>query len=297
MATMYLGRPGALKAMLSPRRGVAAVIARQGKVRETLAGGRAADYSPTLLRSWDLTWRALSHDDQATLIAFYGGHNGFGPWAFIDGAERNLLTRNQSAATSVFNDTSGFTIAAGAGETLTSSAGTLERGPRALQWTLPASVTSGVLSLDGPNSDWAGIPCVPGRTYRLQARVRGGGTDGVADVAAQLRWLSAAGTQVQLDAGTAVTTSTSGHTDVVMPATTCPAGGVYLQPRFAVSAGTVSGACTLWLEQFQVSMPTVLDAGTVWVPGLGVPRVSMPSMDHELPWVNYHNTGLGLVEV
>ncbi|MFF5228454.1 hypothetical protein [Dactylosporangium sp. NPDC000521] len=294
--TVYIGRPGAMVALRSPRANIPAKVVRPARIRETLGGGRAVDYAPGVLRTWELSWGALSHDDQALIMEFWAGHRGPGPYAFLDGAERNLLTRNQSATTSVYNDTSGFSTA-GAGETIASSSTTVERGPRVLAWSLPASVTGGILTLNGPNLDWPGIPCVPGQSYRLQARVRGSGPDGVVDVTAKLRWLNAAGAQVQLDAGSAVTTSTSAWADCVKASTVCPAGGVYLQPRFDVAAGTVSAAATVLIDRLMVSMPTALDPGTTWVPGLGVARVSLPQLDHELPRIDRHNLKITVTEV
>jgi hypothetical protein len=294
--TVYIGRPGSLAALRSPLKGVRARVHRPGRLKETLGGGRAADYAPRVLREWQMNWAALPHDDQAALLAYFAGHNGPGPYAFLDGAERNLLTPNQSAATSVYNDTSGFT-AAGTGETLASSTALYERGPRSLAWSLPASVTGGILTLDGPVADWYGIPCVPGQTYRLQARVRGGGTDGVVDITAKLRWLDAAGAQVQLDAGSAVTTATGSWADCVKAATTCPAGAVYLQPRFDVTAATVTATGTVYLDKLMVSMPTTLDPGTTWAAGLGVARVTLPQMEHALRSIDAHSATLTVSEV
>jgi hypothetical protein len=273
--TVYIGRPGSLAALRSPLKGVRARVHRPGRLKETLGGGRAADYAPRVLREWQMNWAALPHDDQAALLAYFAGHNGPGPYAFLDGAERNLLTPNQSAATSVYNDTSGFT-AAGTGETLASSTALYERGPRSLAWSLPASVTGGILTLDGPVADWYGIPCVPGQTYRLQARVRGGGTDGVVDITAKLRWLDAA---------------------CVKAATTCPAGAVYLQPRFDVTAATVTATGTVYLDKLMVSMPTTLDPGTTWAAGLGVARVTLPQMEHALRSIDAHSATLTVSEV
>jgi hypothetical protein len=269
--TVYIGRPGSLAALRSPLKGVRARVHRPGRLKETLGGGRAADYAPRVLREWQMNWAALPHDDQAALLAYFAGHNGPGPYAFLDGAERNLLTPNQSAL--------------------------YERGPRSLAWSLPASVTGGILTLDGPVADWYGIPCVPGQTYRLQARVRGGGTDGVVDITAKLRWLDAAGAQVQLDAGSAVTTATGSWADCVKAATTCPAGAVYLQPRFDVTAATVTATGTVYLDKLMVSMPTTLDPGTTWAAGLGVARVTLPQMEHALRSIDAHSATLTVSEV
>ena len=76
-----------------------------------------------------------------------------------------------------------------------------------------------------------------------------------------------------------------------------PAGAAYLQPRFDVTAATVSAAATVFLERLMVSMPTTRDSGTDWVPGLGVPKVSLPQLEHLLPWIDHHNSTLTIAEV
>lgn len=294
--SVYLGRPGALQALRSPHKGVQANIIKQGQIRSTIGGGRTADYAPGVLRDWSLAWPVLSHDDQSTILAFFAGHNGPGPWVFIDGAARNLLTANQSAATSVDNAPVGFTVD-GAGESLASSPAVFERGPRALAWSLPAAPAGGVLVFDPPTDDWPGIPVVPGRAYRLQCRVRGGGTDGVVDVAAKFQWQDTAGGLVRLDAGATVTTSPSGWLDCFIGSTVCPAGAAYLQPQLVAASASVTGAAIVYVDLPMLSMPTDRDPGTDWVAGLGVPRVTLPQADHELPWINYHRQGLAVVEV
>lgn len=293
---LYLGRPGALVALPGMRRGAKPGLTRQAGIRTTIGGGRAVDYAPGVLRTYTLAWEALSRSDYELIAQFFLGHMGPGPFCLIEpGQSRNLLTVNQSSATAATNDTTGFG-ATGAGESLASTSTVWERGPRSLAWSLPAAPAVGVLTLDAPNNAWLGIPCVPGRDYRFQARLRGGGTDPAVDIAAKLRWGDITGTQVQLDGGVAVTTSAGGWVTATVTAT-CPAGGVYLVPRLVVTPATVTAAATVYVDKPQLAMPDAQDDGTVWGPGLGVPRVSLPNLDPEYLFAHVLKTGLTLTEV
>lgn len=273
--TFYLGRPGSLVALPHPGRGIDPTLSIPLTARQTISGGRTVDRAPAGRRTYELTWASLSPDQHSIVEEFYVGAKGFGPFALIDPWRRNLLTANQSAATSVYNTTDGFTVLTGT-ETLTSVTTPVERGPRALAWSLPATVTGGVLTAGSPNPTWPGIPVVVGRSYRYQVRVRGGGTDPIVDLVAALRWLDAAGANLSLDSGSTATTS-SGAWATASVTATCPAGGVYVLPRVVVNAATVTATATIYVDKPQLSMPTTADPGTSWALGTGVPAVSCTS--------------------
>ena len=295
--TAYLGRPGALQALPGTGLKVAPAPVRISGAATTIGGGRVRDYIGTsVLRSWALTWAALDRDLHGFLEAFYAGLCGPGPFVFLDPGRTNLLTANQSGCTSVSNDAEGFT-AAGAGESLSSSSTTVKRGPKVLAWALPAAPAGGVLRVDAPNTDWAGVPAVVGRDYRLQAQIRGAGTDPIITVTAALVWLNAAGSTLSTSTGSGVATA-SGAWAQVLCTGTAPAGAVYVRPELRVTSATVGvGGGTVLVDELQLAMPDALDDGTTWRPGLGVPRVSLPQMD-DAPWhVSLHRVGLLLEEV
>jgi hypothetical protein len=293
--SVYLGRPGSLVALPSTGLNVTPTTERVSAARTTIGGGRSRDYAPGVLRSWVLRWNVLDRALYGALEAFYAGLNGPGPFAFLDPGRTNLLTPNQSGATCVANGPDGFGVT-GVGEALTSSSTTFERGPRSLAWSLPAVTTGGVLTVNAPNADWPGIPVVPGRSYRFQCRVRGGGTDPVVDLAAKLRWADSANAQLQLDAGATVTTSAGAWQTATVTAV-CPAGAWWLVPRDVATAATITAAATVFVDMPQLAMPDAFDDGTVWRPGLGVPRVTLPQLDDAPWWVSLHKTGLLLEEV
>lgn len=293
---VYLGRPGSLVALPSRGLSVQPGLLRVSEGRTTIGGGRSRDYAPGVLRTWTLRWNVLDRALYGVLEAFFGGLNGPGPFVLLDPGRTNLLTANQSGSTSVVNQPDGFAVS-GAGESTASSSTTVERGPRSLAWSLPAAPAVGVLTLAGPNTDWPGIPAVAGRAYRWQTRARGGGVDPVVTIAAQLRWLDAAGAQVQLDAGAGAATAAGAWTDCVIGSTVAPAGAVYVSPRLAVTSASVTAAATVYVDRPQLAMPDALDDGTTWRPGLGVPRVTLPQLDDSMWWTSLHRTGLLLEEV
>ncbi|GAA3455872.1 hypothetical protein GCM10018962_77060 [Dactylosporangium matsuzakiense] len=292
--TVYLGRPGSLVALPSTGLSISPTVERVSESRTTIGGGRSRDYAPGVLRTWVLRWNVLDRALYGALEAFFAGLNGPGPFVFLDPGRTNLLTPNQSGTTSVNNDTAGF-LAFG-GETLTSATTPVERGPRSLAWSLPAAVTAGFLVIGSSNSDWPGIPVVPGRSYRLIARVRGGGTDPIALVSGQLGWMNAAGGQFQFDTGAGTATSAGAWADVACTFT-APGSAWWVQPKLLTDAASVSAAATVYVDKLQLAMPDALDDGTVWRPGLGVPRVTLPQLDDSPWWSSLHKTGLVLEEV
>lgn len=295
--TVYLGRPGALQVVPGTGLRVAPGYLRVSGAATTIGGGRTRDYIGTdILRAWTLTWAALDRALYGFLESFYGGLCGPGPFVWLDPGRTNLLTANQSGATSVSNGVDGFT-AAGAGEVLSSSLTTVKRGPKVLAWSLPAAPAGGVLRVAAPNADWPGIPAVAGRDYRLQVQLRGAGTDPIITVTAWLVWLDAAGAQISTSNGAGVATA-SGAWAPAFVAAAAPAGTVYVRPELRVTSATVgAGGGTVLVDELQLAMPDALDDGTVWRSGLGVPRVSLPQLDDAYWWASLHRTGLVLEEV
>jgi hypothetical protein len=101
------------------------------------------------------------------LEAFDQGAYGTGPFVYLDPSRRNMLTVNQSGATSETNDASNFTALA-TGGSLASELTTVKRGPRSLKWVTGAAA-SPVLSLDSHRR----LPRDPGRHPRVQLRCAG----------------------------------------------------------------------------------------------------------------------------
>lgn len=106
-ARIYLGRPGALAAIRSPRGTVAANRDRRVSTFNLGVGGTAVDQMVGGARTYVVSYDQLTRDDWAVLEAYAQGLEGPGPFAFLDPGQRNMLPANISGATSVTNDVAG----------------------------------------------------------------------------------------------------------------------------------------------------------------------------------------------
>lgn len=107
---MYLGRPGSLVALRSPKGLVEAPRQRRVSVFGLGVGGYNVDQMVGGARTYTINYEQLTRDDFMIMQAFLDGHEGPGPFAFLDPGQRNMLPANVSGATSVTNDASGFAV-------------------------------------------------------------------------------------------------------------------------------------------------------------------------------------------
>ncbi|GGM53155.1 hypothetical protein ACFFX1_55035 [Dactylosporangium sucinum] len=294
--TFWLGKPGALVALPHPGRGISADLTIASQVTETIGGGRAVDRAPTGRRAYELDWTSLTPEQHSLIEEFFVGARGTGPFVLLDPWRRNQLTAQQSSATSVSNDTTGFATI-GAGATTASSTALFERGPRALAWSLPASPSGVRLNVLAPNALWPGIPVVAGLNYRWQTRQRLQGLDTSAQIQPRIDWMNAAGSVIFTDAaGTIPTIVDTAFGDCVLAAN-APAGAVYALPHVAPIAATVTATTTVHIDRLMFSMSVGSSAGTTWVLGTGVPMVSVVQSPTAYRKPSRRRVGLTLVEV
>lgn len=275
---IYFGRPGSLQSIPHPRGGVQTTRDRPTAVFRTGGGGARVGRITGGKRQFTLSWSTLDYETFAILLRFDQGHEGPGPFAFIDPGQRNQLTVNQSAATSETNDTDNFTVS-GSGSSLSSDPTTYYRGPRALKWTFAYASQAGTLSLDAPAADWPGIPVVD-RDMCFSLRVKGGGPDPIITLTPKLTWYSAAGATLSTDSGNATPTTSASWTQMYVTAN-APAGAAYVGCSVAASASTVGAGSILYLDELQ------LEEGATpgeWRPGTGVPPVQVLSLVDQWPW-------------
>jgi len=110
---IYLGRPGALAAIRSPRGAFEAPRSRRTSTFELGLGGASVDQMIGGARTYTINYEMLLRDDWTTLQAFLDGHEGPGPFVLLDPGQRNMLPANVAAATSVTNSPDGFPCVGG----------------------------------------------------------------------------------------------------------------------------------------------------------------------------------------
>lgn len=273
---MYFGRPGSLFEIPHPRGGVRGPRERAVAVFKTAAGSARVGTSDSGVRQYVLSWEQLWYETFAQLEAFDQGHEGPGPFALIDPGRINMLTTNQSSATSHLNSTDNFTVA-GSGGTLTSSTVDTNRGPRSLAWNF-AFASSGALTLDAPSFDWPGIPVVEGVALTFSFYAKGAGGDAVMSVTPKLEWADIDGVVLSTDSGSALTTNSSAFQLASVTATP-PASAVYVLCK--VDATGQSSSSVLRLDSFQLEAASTASS---WRPGTGVMPVAVVSFADEWPW-------------
>jgi hypothetical protein len=235
---LYFGRPGALVTLRSPRGPLAANRQRRVSTFELGVGGNSVDQMTGGSRTYVINYEQLTREDWAILSAFAEGHEGPGPFAFLDPGQRNMLPVNMSGATSLTNDVDNFSIA-GSGCSIASSATYTDAGPRTLAWTMAnnAPGSTAALTPDWPSSVFPyGVPAVVGRALCFSCWVRGGGTDPIVTYTPQLIYRDINGVALSTTSGTPVASSSSAFTQMFATAT-APAGTVYADWKVNYTSG------------------------------------------------------------
>lgn len=273
---IYFGRPGALVAIHDPRGNIRATRARPtGKFR-TGDGGAALERRLHGVRQYTLGYESLTRADFHTLMQYDQGHMGIGPWALIDPGQINMLTVNQSSATSLTNDTDNFTVA-GSGWAVSSSATLYRRGPRSLLMTATYADQTGALTLDSPYAGWSGIPVVDrDHAFSFYARTA---VDSAVSMAARMAYLDVNGATLSTTTGTVVVAGTGAWSQVLVSAN-ADTGSAYC--NLTVVASGASAGALLYLDEFQFEAAST---PTSWTPGTGVFPVVIEQLDDNWQWL------------
>jgi hypothetical protein len=290
--TFWLGRPATvLTGLPHPGRGINANLKVETKVTQTIGGGQAVDRAPSGRRTYDLEWSSLSPEQHSTVEEFQLGARGPGPHVLLDPWRRNHLTANQSAASSVTNDTTGFTPSSG--ESLASVTTPVRRGPRALAWTIPSSATAGILTFT-PSPGLAAWPTPALATWTVSAWLHGGGTDPIVTAGSDIVWLDTAGATLSTSTGSTIATSSGAYAQITQTAT-APANAVSFQLRLRVTPASVgAGGSVVYLDQPQLDL---YNGVRNWVLGTGIPLVSSTDADTTYRKPIQRGASLTLVEV
>jgi hypothetical protein len=290
---IWFGRLGAMAAIVHPK-GVFSADRERSIDRFQLGdGGYRLDQMIGGSRSYVIPYGGLTREAFGTLQAFADGHEGPGPFVLLDPGQRNMLTPNVSAATSVTNGTDNFTVA-GSGCTIASSATYTDAGPRTLAWTFNFSApgTGAALTIDWPSSTFRyGVPAVSGRALCFSFQVRGGGTDAVVTYTPRIAWRSATGALISTTSGSTVASAAATWSD--RPATfvtgSPPAGAVYADPCVAYTSGVSAGSIG-YFRRFMLNEGATPDA--TWMPGTGVWPVKVTGLDDRWAgqWPEYRDS-------
>lgn len=277
--TIYFGRPGSLVTLPHPRSGVQGTRERPTFVYRTGGGGARVSKVVGGRRRYTLNWDTLDLDTFSTLLGFDQGHEGPGPFALLDPGQRNMLTVNQSSATSETNDADNFTVS-GSGYTLASETTTYRRGPRSLKIAIAYASQSGTVTLDAPTPDWYGVPVASSRAMVFSYYAKGSGSDPIVTLTPKLTWYSAAGVSLSTSSGTATPTASASWTQMYVTASP-PASAAYVQASVAASGGTISASANLYLDQLQLEEGS---APGTWRPGTAVMPVQVISVVDKWPF-------------
>lgn len=293
---VYFGRPGALTTLPYPRGGIQPVYDRPAYDFVTGSGGHRIAKLEDGSRTWAMNWNALGADSLGKLERYDHGHMGVGPWALVDPTRVNMLTANQSSATSLKATVEGFSSFAanhGTAMTNTNPAHIHRAGaPRSLEWRFTvAPFTAPKLDLDAVWSGWFGIPTVPGRTYTWSCWVK---PDGVIDasiqVEAKIQWRDAAGVIVGAEATGSIQTVT-GWTRLICTST-APVGSAFGSPRNVAVGSSITTGGSLFIDEPQFEDGS---AATDWLPGTGSYPVETLGVGGEAPWAAVWRTGVTMV--
>jgi hypothetical protein len=284
---VYFGRPGALLKLPYPRDGMDKPFDRL--VHDFLTGSGQHQVSSLAggSRLRTLNWRGLHVDNYAILERFWTGASGHGPYVLIDPSDRNLLTPNQSGASSLFNDTSGWltdTVFSGSGVLSSNGAGGTTQhniyNARNVRWMFNATPYEyPAVYFEPTYRNWLGIPVVPGQSYAFSSWCR---PDGVVDASVQLalkiHWYNGAGGWMsETSGGDIVMTGWLRYSAVGV----APLGAVYARPLYVLTGSTMSVGGSIYIDEPMFEQDTVVND---WAPGTGLRPVEIMALSDRVPF-------------
>lgn len=270
---LWFGRKRALVALPDPDPGVPLTPQRTAAEHALLGGGRVVDFMGGPVRDFTLRWSGLTAAEVGLIEAFYDGSNGPGPWSLVpvDAERWNFLPPAVAAASSMTGDTVGWSY--DSGTTLESVDDPILRGPRALQWSVPAA--GGERWLYHSDS----LPLGEGPvTFTFNARAINGTPTVFAQIYGDLSSTDGPDTLIGAD----WTEVTATH-----PATADDA--------YYLFVGMEPGAdATIVIDTPRL---TATPAPAPWSPGRGVPAVAITALSIVARWADSYDVSATLREV
>lgn len=299
--SFYFGKPGAMVKFIRHDAGAAAPLSRAEVAHALSSGGTTTTRRPTAKRIYSLSFSAMTPDEIETLMSYYLGSRGAGPFALIDPSYRNQLTTD---ASTIWAPT-GKIVAGAWGVPVGDTALTLDTtvappnaGSRIMRWT---PVTGHALLTNGTYSGTTLASFAP--STRAVPYL----TDQPAVLSVYLRALTGTPTATL---GVYGSTAAGG---AVVGATAATALSSTAWKRLSVSMGI--GALSALTEGLHLGVTAATSAGAIlvaaaqieygysggaepFVTGLGVPRVTISSglgSTNKVYW--RRDTGMTLSEI
>lgn len=288
---IYFGLPGSLVRLPWPQGGFSAPVEKQ---ISTFISGGGGYQSSTLVgtsRSYNMQWTALHQTTFDRVNQYWLGARGGGPFALVDPSRPNLFMPNQSAATAVTNDTTGWQTGIPTSSSKTqgvlfsnSDASFIHdpMGIRSLRlgsFSLASLDTYCIVIPTPPYYAWPGVPVMTGLPYTATCWCLPVTVNLTVDV--QLQWMDVARVVLSTSALGAASYAAGAWTQLTVTGT-APAGAAFVLPRVVVTSASVTSAnASLYLDGFQLEQSdTVHD----WAPGAGCGAVAMTAWSEDVPF-------------
>lgn len=265
----YLGAAGNLQKLRIPDLGVAGPVQRGEVVHNLISGGTAVTRRRLARRTYTLGFTGCTPDTAQTLVGFYVGDFGDGPFCFVDPAWRNALTDDLSTFGARAQAISGWALSNPGVETVTfsSSITPFEVPSGVAVWTGAGNGSRlGTGTFSGGNYIPDATAAPPYLTDRVNpARVYVRTASSTASISVRGRAVAADGT-VASTTTTTITANTSWQAyTVAIPAALTAS---YIVIDILCNTGS---APNIYLSCADVQYGVSAPAG--WTGGIGVPRV------------------------
>lgn len=288
----YLGKPGAMRVIPAPRDTVDSTASRGDVPHTLLSGGTVTTRRLYERRAYELPYPELEHADALTLLNFYRGVYGVGPWCYIDPAVVNVLPLDYSTCGVRSGSIIAWSGTSGPAPTFDASTASPVDGSGALKW-LPGA--SGVSLYPGSGGAAATVnprlwlPPVVGLPVTLSFYCK---LSAAGNIQAGLSNHAAADGSFAGNVATLTTfsasTSWQRFTLTVTPSSTSQA---VMAPKF-----TSSSSSTVWLAGLQAEYAATSPSD--WVPGELVARcVFTEPPGRAIAQLTYSSHTLKLAEV
>ncbi len=289
---VYFGLPGALIEMPWPRSGLTAPYERQTFDFITGAGTHRVSTLIGGSRLYELNWDALHQSTYDKVGQFWIGAGGPGPFVLIDPSRPNLLTPNQSAASGVWNDTTGMVVVSNVDGYISSNANPAHihrvGGQRSIRWrhtNSPAWTAFPQFRFIAEFAGWPGIPFMQGLPYTFSVWIKPVDDPNTVQAAVKMFWMDALGNDVSNTTSGDITLTAGVWTRISVTgnAPAWSTGAQFLQPRVFGVTSTFTAGVSLYMDEPVLEQDSVVND---WAPGTGVMPMSMLDWGENVPWVD-----------